>query len=126
MPKLTHGVIEIMPDTSLWWYGIVSIEPLVGQVPEVTGVLFDVDNHKGKRPIAAERGLPEDDPSALTKILMELNPDWFSCTWITPEEIRKAFRVKVMKKGWATVFTLMNELEEQYGERKVRLICWWT
>ena len=126
MPKSTHGVIEIRKNPSGWWDGVVNIEAMVDQVPDVTGVLFDVDNLKGLKPIASRRGIPT-DCSFMTEILeRELSATDFNMTWIRPDEIHHIFKVKNPTKGWATIFSLMDMMEEQYGEGNVRLVAWFT
>jgi len=52
--------------------------------------------------------------------------DYFSETWITPEEVLEAFTVQRMKAGWAMVFGFMNTMAELYGKEKVRLVVWFT
>jgi len=52
LPLNTHGVVELL-QSDLSWSGVLVIDDLVGVVPEVTSVLFDVDNRKAKVPIAA-------------------------------------------------------------------------
>ncbi len=122
MPQITHGVVELLkPDLS--WEGVIVIDGLVGVVPEVTAVLFDVDNLKAKNPVADRRGMPS-DKSDLTTLLSDI--DYFSETWITPEEILEVFTVKRMKKGWAVVFGFMNTLAELYGKDKIRLVVWFS
>jgi hypothetical protein len=122
LPLNTHGVVELL-QSDLSWSGVLVIDDLVGVVPEVTSVLFDVDNRKAKVPIAARRGMPP-DKSDLTTMLSDI--DYFSETWITPEEVLEAFTVQRMKAGWAMVFGFMNTMAELYGKEKVRLVVWFT
>jgi len=122
LPQIAHGVIELL-QSDLSWDGVVVIDSLVGNVPEVTSILFDVDNLKAKRPIAARRGLPA-DKSDLTQSLTDV--DFFSETWITPEEVKEVFTVQRLREGWAMVFGFMNTLAEIYGKEKVRLVVWFS
>lgn len=126
MPKKTWGVIEIRKTTSGWWDGVVNIEALVEQVPAVTGALFDVDNEKGLKPIAARREVPEDRSFMTETLLAEMNLFYYNATWIRPAEIKHAFNVIKTVKGWATVFKLISDFAEQYGEDNVRLIVWFS
>lgn len=126
MPKITHGVIEIF-QKDLEWKGLIVIDDIVTLTPIVTGLLFDVDNLDAKKPLAARRGFPS-TISLLTRFLRDYDgaPDYFSETWITPKEIRKAFKVTKVTEGWSLVFYLMNILEKQWGTDNVRLVAWFT
>lgn len=123
MPHLTHGVIEILKE-DLSWRGVVVIDDLVGISPEITSILFDVDNLKAKKPRAARRGMPQDRSELVDK--MWPVQDCFSETWISPEEIWTTFRVKRLMSGWALVFGIINTFAEIYGTNKVRLVVWFT
>lgn len=126
MPKLCAGIIEVRAP-SLWWNGVVSIGPLVeAVVPEVTGILFDVDNLKAVRPIASRRGIPDDKSFLTESLLKDFGILYYNATWITPQEVKQVFSVETVKKGWSTVFHLMELLETQFGEGNVRLVCWFT
>jgi hypothetical protein len=126
VPKKTFGVIEVRKTTSGWWEGVVNIEPLVEQVPAVTGILFDVDNTDGVRPIAARREIPSDRSFMTEKLLDEFGILHFNDSWITSAEIKQVFNVTKTMKGWATVFNLISDFAEQYGEDNVRLVVWFV
>lgn len=122
MVKITHGIVEVL-DKDMEWKGIIVIDDIVSPTPIVTGLLFDVDNLDAKEPLAARRGLPV-DRSNLTNYLYYNTS--FSETWITPSEVKKAFQVKKVKEGWSLVFYLMDVLEKQWGDGKVRLVVWFS
>ena len=124
MVKITHGTVEVF-GKDLEWKGVIVIDDIVGQNPLITGYLFDVDNLDAKKPLADRRGMPN-NRSAIVGMMLEDDGDYFSETWIFPEEIRKAFKVTKVKEGWSTVFYMMNLLEKQWGKRNVRLVVWFT
>jgi hypothetical protein len=126
LPKKTYGVIEIRKTTSGWWEGVVNIDPLVEEVPAVTGALFDVDNIEGLRPIAARREVPADRSFMTEKLLDDFGILHFNDSWIRPAEIKQAFNVEKAVRGWATVFKLISDFTDQYGEDNVRLVVWFT
>lgn len=102
------------------------ITPLIPQSPDVTGVLFDVDNLKALKPIASGRGVP---PDISDEVAMDYDKsaEWaHSATWIKPSEIAEVFQVKEIVKGWSVVFSLMGVLAEIYGDHNVRLIVWFV
>lgn len=124
--KVCHGYVEILDDAG-YWHSVLRINALVGQVPEVTSLLFGVDDHylkKPVRPIAASRGMPR-DPAESTIDAWERDKEWAHFeTWIRPDEIAGVFEVKKLKKGWPTVFAFMGVLSEMYGDAGVRLVVW--
>jgi hypothetical protein len=126
LPKKCYGVVEIRTSPSGWWEGCLNITPLVEQVPAVTGALFDVDNIKGLKPIAARREIPEDRSFMTETLVQEMNLFYYNATWIRPAEIKQAFNVIKTEKGWATVFKLISDFAEQYGENNCRLIVWFS
>jgi hypothetical protein len=126
LPKKTWGVIEIRRTTSGWWDGVVNIEALVEAVPEVTGPLFDVDNDKGLKPIAARREVPADRSFMTETLLKEMGILHYNDSWIGSDEIEEVFSVTRPKKGWATVFNLIKNFASQYGGENVRLIVWFS
>jgi hypothetical protein len=100
------------------------ITALVPQAPDVTAVLFDVDNLEGVKPIASNRGIPH-DISDETTMDYEKSKEWAHFdTWIRPSEVAKVFQVKKITKGWSVVFSLMGVLGEIYSDHNCRLVVW--
>jgi hypothetical protein len=126
--KITHGFVEILDDAG-YWHSVLRVNALVGQVAEVTSLLFGVDDQylkKPAEPIACARGFPEDASDEATEA-HEKDKQWAHFeSWIRPDEIARVFEVKQLKKGWPTVFAFMGVLSELYGDSSVRLIVWFT
>lgn len=125
MTKITRGYVEIFDAGD--WRSVLRIDDIVGQVPEITSILFGIDDHRLKKPIAPKacnRGLP-DNASDETRMAFERDRSLAHFdTYITPVEIAEVFEVKEVKKGWPLVFGFMGLLTEMYGEGSVRLIVW--
>jgi hypothetical protein len=124
--KLVHGWVEIRDDAGSW-HSVLRINPLVSQTPEITSTLFGVDDHYVKkpiRPIANNRGFPN-DVSDETRETHEAEKQWsHSETYIKPDEIAQVFEVKQLRKGWPLIFAFMGVLSEVYGDANVRLVVW--
>jgi hypothetical protein len=102
----------------------VKIDGLTIVAPEVTALLFDVDNLNAVKPLVARRGLPNELSFEVEQSLKE--SDHFSETWMRPTELHEAFNITKLVEGWATVFFMMDALSEVYGEDRVRLIVWFV
>lgn len=124
--KIVRGYIEILDDAS-YWHSTLRVNALVGQIPDVTSLLFGVDDQylkKPVKPIASNRGLPE-DVSDEVKDAFEADKQWAHfATYIKPYEIAEVFKIEELKKGWPVVFAFMGVLAELYGESNVRLVVW--
>lgn len=115
--------MEVLKDG--WWTGVVKIDGLTIVAPEVTSLLFDIDNLKAVKPIAARKGLPK-TLSFEAEHAIEEDKDSFGETWLTPNELNKAFEVKEVKEGWSLIFYMMDTLVAIYGEDRVRLVVWFV
>jgi hypothetical protein len=124
--KIVRGFVEVL-DEALYWHSTLRVNALVGQAPDITSILFGVDDHwvkKPVKPIASNRGFPE-DASMETKAAYQADqPDAHFATYIKPAEIAEVFEIKELKKGWPIVFAFMGVLAELYGDNSVRLVCW--
>ncbi len=121
--KICKGWIEIR-EADNYWHSVMRITALIPQAPDVTAVLFDVDNLKAVKPIASNRGMPHDISDEVA-FDYDKDKEWAHFdTWIRPSEIAQVFKVKEIVKGWSVVFSLMGVLGEIYQDHNVRLICW--
>jgi hypothetical protein len=125
-----------------YWVGVVKIDSLVERNYGMFGSLFGHRNVGGFAPIAAGRGLP-DDASDVAQYQL-LDHGGRERTWISWEEIkainweeegeeetlygqdlgRRVQRKDALTSGWATLFTLMEDLADAIGPGKVRLVVW--
>jgi len=124
--KIVRGFVEVL-DEALIWHPTLRIGALVGQAPDVTSILFGVDDHylkKPAKPIANNRGLPDDLSEEVEEAHKADGKSAHFETYITPTEIAQVFEIKELKKGWPIVFAFMGVLDELYGEGKVRLVVW--
>jgi hypothetical protein len=121
--KICKGWIEIR-EADNYWHSVMRITALIPQAPDVTAVLFDVDNLKAVKPIASNRGMPHDISDEVA-FDYDKDKEWAHFdTWVRPSEVAKVFTVKKIIKGWSVVFSLMGVLAEIYDDVNVRLICW--
>jgi hypothetical protein len=124
--KIVRGYVEVL-DEALQWHSTLRVNALVGQSPDVTSVLFGVDDHYVKKPfkpLACNRGIPH-DVSDETRAAYEADGQAAHFeTWIKPKEVARIFKIKKLKKGWPVVFAFMGVLTELYGEDSVRLVVW--
>lgn len=123
MPKHCDGWIEIHTN-DMWWNGVIRLDKLTPIAPEVTSILFDVDNLEAAVPVAARRGLPRDKSLEVEQSFDQIAA--YAETWIMPEEIRKVFKVEKVKEGWATIFAMIDILTKVYGKSNVRLVVWFS
>jgi len=123
MPKYVQGWIEVQSN-DMWWNGVIKIDKLTLVAPEVTSILFDVDNLEALVPVAARRGLPRDMSLEVEESFNQAAA--FAETWITPEEIRNIFKIEKVKEGYALIFHIINDLVKVYGKNKVRLVVWFS
>jgi hypothetical protein len=123
MPKYVQGWIEVQSN-DMWWNGVIKIDKLTLVAPEVTSILFDVDNLEALVPVAARRGLPRDKSLEVEESFNQAAA--FAETWITPEEIRNIFKIEKVKEGYALIFHIINDLVKVYGKNKVRLVVWFS
>jgi len=123
MPKYVQGWIEVQSN-DMWWNGVIKIDKLTLVAPEVTSILFDVDNLEALVPVAARRGLPRDKSLEVEESFNQAAA--FAETWITPEEIRNIFKIEKVKEGYAPIFHIINDLVKVYGKNKVRLVVWFS
>lgn len=124
--KIVRGYVEILDD-ALYWHSTLRINALVGQVPDITSILFGVDDHRVRKPvkpIASNRGFPEDASDETKAAYQADNETTHFATYIKLSEIAKVFEIKKLKKGWPVVFAFMGVLADLYGDNSVRLVCW--
>lgn len=110
-----------------YWHSVLRINSLIDQNPDITSPLWGVDDHRVRKPvkpIANNRGFPE-DASDETKAAYQADSETAHfATYIKPTEVVKVFGIIKIKKGWSVVFAFMGVLAELYGNDSVRLVCW--
>ena len=81
-----HGWVEVkLLDT---WYPVIDISLFVHRNYDMFGCLFGVRNYCKFKPIAANRGIPDDVSELVKKEIRSWDIDGHSHTWITYREIK--------------------------------------
>ena len=86
MSILAQGWVEFKGEFG--WTTLIDAAPLMDQNYDMFGSLFGVRNHAHFRPIAPERGLPDDGSEPIKRDFALSSEHSFSPTWIAWQEIR--------------------------------------
>ena len=124
-----HGWVEVKRNEKYGWEAIIFISDFIHRNYDMFGCLFGVRNYAGFRPIAPDRGLPNDISWYVEKDYKEWYDDGaHSVTWITWKEIKSIdweeegesedARVHVYIDGkYYYKFLWSNELTEEEWEK---------
>ncbi|MCX5335649.1 hypothetical protein [Streptomyces sp. NBC_00140] len=142
------GMIECRPLARIWgeddedavWHAAIDLFLLnTGNAYDALACLFGVRNSFRFRPLAADRGLPEDASDGLRDSFRAWEgPDGaYGTTWVSWAELSAAdweetdasgrrSRSAVAGAGthWAPVWDVMRTLGELHGPDHVRLVVW--
>jgi len=82
-----HGWVEVKEKYG--WASVICIDELIWRNYDMFGSLFGVRNYAGFRPIAPNRGFPEDASYITKRDYKGWGIDAHSATWITWKEIKE-------------------------------------
>ncbi|MEU1439298.1 hypothetical protein ABZ438_35245 [Streptomyces sp. NPDC005786] len=143
-----NGMIECNPLAHLYgpddedaeWQSAIEVWLLnSGNAYDALAALFGVRNSYGFRPLAEDRGLPNDIAEATRTRFGGGGggDDVFGTTWITWAELARADWQETDSSGslsrqavagqathWGPVWTVMRTLADLYGPDNVRLVIW--
>ncbi|MFD1306882.1 hypothetical protein [Streptomyces kaempferi] len=142
------GMIECRPGARIWgeddedtvWTAAIDLFVLnVGNAYDALACLFGVRNSFGFRPLAEDRGLPEDVSDGVRAAFIAcLGPEYsHSTTWITGAELAAADWNETDSSGvlsrravagdathWGPAWEVMRTLGGLHGPENVRLVVW--
>jgi hypothetical protein len=111
-----------------WWEAVVKIDDIVERNYRVYGFLFGVhDPTHLYTAVAGRRGLP---PHVSQEVRQAVGDDddvvQSAATWMLWSEMQASnWRATIeLSTGWKILFTLMQDLADQYSEQRVRLVIW--
>lgn len=136
-----NGWVEVrQTDGSGWdigWSGAIYLRTVVERNYPMFGILFDHRTHWNFPPLAPRRGLPDDKSDEVSYQIVERLETTLYASWVLwseleqvnwDEEIEDEGEIRTRKNaispGWATLFSMMATLAEQYGSEKVRMVTW--
>ncbi len=142
------GMIECRPgariwglddEDSVWGVGIDLYLLNQGNAYDGLACLFGVRNSYGFRPLAEDRGFPDDASDGLREEFAGYggSPDVYGTTWLTWAELNatdwqetniSGTRTRASAAGidtaWGRVWSVMRTLSEVHGAENVRLVAW--
>ncbi|MFK0050073.1 hypothetical protein ACIQU4_39395 [Streptomyces sp. NPDC090741] len=142
------GMIECRPGARLWgpddedsvWEAGIDLWLLnTGNAYDGLACLFGIRNYFGFRPLAEDRGFPDDASERLRREFADLGgpPDVHGTTWLTWSELEttdwqgtdaSGTRTRGSAAGidthWGPVWKVMRILSEIHGAENVRLVAW--
>ncbi|MEU2508767.1 hypothetical protein ABZ621_29190 [Streptomyces sp. NPDC007863] len=139
------GMIECRPGARLWglddedtvWKAGIDLFLLnMGNAYDGLACLFGIRNSFGFRPLAEDRGFPDDASEGLRREFA--GPDFaYGTTWVTWAELAAADWQETNASGtrsrasaagndtdWGRVWSVMRILSEVHGAENVRLVVW--
>jgi hypothetical protein len=105
------------------WFDIIDISVIAEQDYSIFGLLFGIRNNINTRPIAKNRGLPNDSINSKSKNF--IGEDKIGHSWINYKEIKNNINIIPLNEftwGWKFIIDSMDKLSSHYGEENVRLI----
>lgn len=142
------GMIECRPgariwglddEDSVWEVGIDLYLLNQGNAYDGLACLFGVRNSYGFRPLAEDRGFPDDASDGLREEFAGYggSPDVYGTTWLTWAELNatdwqetniSGTRTRASAAGidtaWGRVWSVMRTLSEVHWAENVRLVAW--
>ncbi|MEV6437464.1 hypothetical protein [Streptomyces anulatus] len=142
------GMIECRPgariwglddEDSVWEVGIDLYLLNQGNAYDGLACLFGIRNSYGFRPLAEDRGFPDDASDGLREEFAGYGgpPDVYGTTWLTWAELDttnwqetclSGTRTRASAAGidtdWGRVWNVMRILSEVHGAENVRLVAW--
>ncbi|MGW6707397.1 hypothetical protein ACWGDE_21245 [Streptomyces sp. NPDC054956] len=83
-----HGFVECLDEDDRLWTAAIDIDLLYhGRDYDAFGCLFGIRNYAGFRPLAEDRGIPDDASEAVRASFAEWGSDGHSPTWIGWSEL---------------------------------------
>ena len=120
-----YGWVEVCDQ---WWKAVVKIDDIVERNYRLYGFFFGVhDPTHLYTAVAGRRGLP---PHVSEEVRQVAGDDddvvQSAATWVLWSEMQASnWQATIeLSAGWKMLFTLMEDLADHYGERRVRLVIW--
>lgn len=148
MSTEVSGMIECRPGARLWgpddedsvWVAGIDLLLLnAGNAYDGLACLFGVRNYFGFRPLAEDRGFPDDASEGLRREFADCGGphDVHGTTWLTWSELEttdwqetdgSGMRTRGSAAGigthWGPVWKVMHILSDIHGAENVRLVAW--